>query len=472
MNANRTKEYRLLFLGAVVVYIICHLYYINAPPNGYHHWRESDTTSIIANYYYEDMSFLEPRVNERGNTSGITGTEFPVYHYLSALLFQVFGFSHAIPRLLTLLAGCIGLWLIFRIVSLLSGPGPATFAAIILAFTPLFFFYSFKIMPDIWMLTLLLGSVYYYLKFLECNRPHQWVGSAILLIISATIKPLGLMIYLPFFYFWWTKEKRNRRGLLRLACYFVLSFALTLGWFLHARQMAEVHGTTAFYMGHMLGDYSLLTQVIFYKKLLLQWPWELWIGWHFLPVFVIGLWTGLKTKRLGPYLMWILAAYLLFTQVAAHACSHDYYTLVIVPPVAAITGHGLYRLYTDGRIYRAIAIGLVILAPIGAYIRVGSRLGETETYYQVRADVDRVIPPDALVMVRDNTNAIRLYQLNRKGWPLLRGATLATVEKYVQLGGKYIVLDQPIEEYLDSLEHYFEDTAKAIGPLYCYKLKE
>jgi len=53
MTAISPKEHRLLLWAAVVVYVACHFYYVTAPPNGYHHWRESDTISIATNYYFE-----------------------------------------------------------------------------------------------------------------------------------------------------------------------------------------------------------------------------------------------------------------------------------------------------------------------------------------------------------------------------------------------------------------------------------
>ena len=472
MTAISPKEHRLLLWAAVVVYAACHFYYVTAPPNGYHHWRESDTMSITANYYFEDMDFLKPRVNQRGNTSGITGTELPVYQYVPALLFHVFGFSHAIPRLLTLLAGCLGLWLFYRIVRRTSGTEPAAFSVIALAFAPLYFFYSFKIMPDIWMLTALLAAVDCYLTFLRRGLFRYWLASALLLTVSGSIKPISLAVYLPFLYLWWTEENRNPKALLRLVAYAVVTFGPVLGWFLHARSMNELYGTTAFYMGHRLGDFASLSKALFYKKLFAQWPWELWVGWHFVPVFIFGLVAGFRAGKIRLWLVWMLASYIMFALVSAHACSHDYYTLIIVPPIAAIAGIGLHRLYLAGRVWKLVAVVLIIIAPVSAFMRVISRFDETETFYRVRADVDEVIPPDALVMVRDNTNAIRLYQLNRKGWPLLREADLNTVRKYIALGAEYIILDEPMDDYLDSLDLYFETTPRFVGPLACYSLKK
>jgi 4-amino-4-deoxy-L-arabinose transferase-like glycosyltransferase len=465
------KEKRYLLWGAIVLFFLCHLYYLNAPPNGYHHWRESDTMSMVANYYYEDMDFLYPRVNQRGNTTGITGSEFPIYQYIPAVLFNLFGFSHAIPRLLTVLMGCLAIWLVYKIVRLWSSETLAVFSAVAFAFSPLVFFYSYKIMPDITMLALMLGSFYAYSLFIKNARTIDWLLAVLLLLVAGAIKPTALMIYLPLLYLWFVNN-RSVKTFVWYLLFVAISFGGVLGWFLFAKSINAEYGTTAFYMGHLLGDPRYIFRAQFFKKLFNQWPWELWIGWHFVILFAVGLIQAIKKRGFGLYFIWILGAYILFIIVAAHAASHDYYTLVAVPPVAVTTGAGLLYLYTRGRRWKTVALILILIAPIGVFIRVGDRLGETEEYRQIRAKVDEVIPNDALVMVRDNSNAIRLYQLNRKGWPLLRETQPDYVLRCIEKGGEYIILEEPLSEYMDTLTVYFDTTVTRLGPLYSYHLKK
>lgn len=470
-NGLKNVRQRKLLWGIIALFFVCHLYYLNAPPNGYHNWRESDTMSIVANYHNEDMNFLHPRVNQRGTTSGITGSELPIYQYSGALLMNLFGFSHLWPHLLTVLAACLSLWLFFNIVSRSKNNEIALYSTAALAFSPLFFFYSFKIMPDIWMFTLYLGALYLYIRYRESQSAKHWFFSVILLALSGAIKPLGLLLYLPFFYLWLTDKQKTARGFWALVLYTAFTFTMVLGWFLYAKTVAESSGTTAFYMGHLLGDFEFLFHMRFLKKLFFQWPWELWVGWHFVPLFFFGLYRSIRDRKFDFFYVWILAGYILFALVAAHASSHDYYGLIILPPLAVLTGYGFYNLARLSPTWKTIALILVLAAPIGAFVRVGDRLGQTEEYEQIRASVDAVIPKEALVMVRDNTNAIRLYQLDRKGWALLRGTELSTILDYARQGAQYLLLEEPIEQYLDSLDLYFEQPPRRVGPLFCYRYK-
>ena len=126
---------RLLFYSALVLFVVLHLYQLNAPPNGYHQWRESDTAAIAMNYYQEDMTFLQPRVNQRGAGSGVTRSELPIYNYSVALVYQLVGPHHAVARLLTLLAACPGLWFFHRLTRRVLSQTAASLSVWALAFS-------------------------------------------------------------------------------------------------------------------------------------------------------------------------------------------------------------------------------------------------------------------------------------------------------------------------------------------------
>jgi len=470
---ERLKNPRRLLWAALAVFILLHFYQLNAPPNGYHHWRESDTAAVALNYYQEDMNFLHPRVNQRGATSGITGIELPIYNYSVALLYCLTGPVHGVARLLTIFGACIGLGFFYRIVTITSGERPAAFAVWAMAFSPLFFFYSHKIMPDIWMLSLLLGAFYFHLRYLKENHRGLLAVSALLLILSACLKPLGLSIYLPLLYLTWTEKEERATRILLLAVYVLVTLSAVAGWFAYAKSVNEVHGVSAFYMGQSLPkwlDYMLTAQ--FFKKLFLQWPFELWVGWIFVPAFLCGLYLAFK-KRVGSlYLVWALAGYIVFAIASHHASTHYYYTLIIVPPLAAISGLALHHLADSPDWRRWLAVAMVLLVPIGAAARTVHRIGPSEDYHEMRADANNSIPRDSLVMVQDQSRAIRLYQMNRKGWVLRDEINYAVVKELVEQGGRYLILDRPLAAYDDSLGLIIDTASARIGPMYCYETKK
>lgn len=461
---------RLLFYSALVLFFVLHLYRLNAPPNGYHQWRESDTAAIAMNYYQEDMTFLQPRVNQRGAGSGVTGSELPIYNYSVALVYQLVGPHHAVARLLTLLAACLGLWFFYRLTRRVLSQTAASLSVWALAFSPLFFFYSYKIMPDIWMLSLGLGSVLFYLRFLDDKKLRHWLLSVLLLVLAAGIKPLILSIYLPFLYVTWRNRSSRRNHLWWWAAYVAATLLPVLGWFWRARQL-KAEGGHVFYLGEALLDFTdYFLQPQFFKKLFLQWPWELWIGWILVPAFVWGLYRAAGARIGGLFMVWIIAAFIVFILTASHACTHDYYTLIIPAPLAGLTGYGLSLLLRESGWRRLTAIVLIALAPISTVARIYHRFGPTDEYHAIRRNVDRVIPRQARVIVQGKTPPIRLYQLNRHGWRIETIGGYDNIASMVRQGAEFLILDQPFDPNSDSLRLIFEPSAVRLGPLYCYRV--
>lgn len=470
--ARLAEKPRALIWSALVIYALLHLYQLNAPPNGYHMWRESDTAAVAMNYFQEDMNFLHPRVNQRGATTGITGIELPIYNYTVALLYHLTGPLHATARMVTLLFACLGLWMFGRLVALLSGERIAAFAVWGLAFSPLYFFYGFKIMPDIWMITFLITAFYFFVRYRQRECLSCLIWSAIFLILSGCLKPLGLSIYLPFLYLVWGDRTGRARRLIYFAAYVLVTFSAVLGWFLYARSVNELHDSGGFYMGHLIPRWLEFAMTdMFVKKLLAQWPFELWVGWVFVPAFLLGVYHSIKERTGGLLVIWILACYIVFFATSAHARSHDYYALIILPPIATITGIGLERLVRAGSYERWIAVILMLAVPIGTSARIMHRFADVPEFEPMRADADRLIPMNDLVMTEEGTSAIKLYQLNRHGWAVRGGIGYSSIKQMVDQGGRFLILEHPIDQYNDSLLQLFPTEAKNVGPFYCYRAK-
>lgn len=468
---GKVRQNKILFVG-LLIFGIAHLYFINAPPNGYHRWRESDTAAVILNYFQEDMSFLEPRINQRGDTSGITGMELPIYNYSAALLYKLIGPYHFLARFLTLLAAFSAIGFLYSIVGHFSGKQPARLACWALAFSPLFFFYSYKIMPDIWMLMFFLGAIRFFLLYLENNSHWYWGASAILLATSAAMKPLGLGIYLPFLYLILKDKKQSKGRLPVFGIFMCISFLPSVLWLYYARWLQAKHGVGAFYLGgYGLTDFlKYFFDIQFLKKLVLQWPFELWIGWAIVPIFFAGIYYTRRKSERTFYLLWIVGMYIVFILTAVKSSTHDYYTLTIVPALAAISGVGMYGLLQRGGWRKILLTALLVISPAVTIIRIVPRFGDTGEFHAIRMAAERAIPVKSLVMVEDKTQAIRLYQLNRKGWPLKKNITYREIKEYVGKGGQFLILDKPIGNYDDSLRLIFSDSAIKLGSLYCYNV--
>src|SRR5437016_13840593 len=62
-------------------------------------WRESDEGSISRNFVREGMDPLYPRIDWRGDGPGYAEMELPVYPFLTAATYKIFGEYDQIGRL-------------------------------------------------------------------------------------------------------------------------------------------------------------------------------------------------------------------------------------------------------------------------------------------------------------------------------------------------------------------------------------
>jgi hypothetical protein len=466
MNQSDTGATRISLTAALVLFLASHIFYITAPPNGYHKWRESDTASVTLNYYQDKLPFLTPRTNELSSSAKMTVMELPLYSFLAAQGYRLFGNNHFAAHLLTVLAGLICLWLLYLIVKILFDRITAALAVWAMAFAPLFFYYNFKIMPDILMLCFGLAGIYGYLCFLEKKHLIYLLLSALALALAACLKPLILSVFLPLLYLTWKRKERRGRNLLLFVIYIVLSLIPLALWVNYSGWLIGRSGAVGIFYRYL--------NLLFFKRFFLQWPFELWIGWVLVPAYIWGLVRLFKERKAGFYMVWLLASLVAVVMVARYSQHHDYYSLIFVPPLAIITGLGLkVMLFEKSKVWRWVALVLMVLAPFGAYLRIENRIGGFENFYVIRDAADRVIPKNDKVIVQDITRgAERLYELNRKGWYVRDKQDLVNIDNYIKAGAVYLVLDEPMEEFDDSLKYYFSDCVERIGPLYCYPLKK
>ena len=76
----------------LVIGLSLRLVNINASVIGVHSWRQADTASIARNFISNNLIFWQPQVNWAGSTNGFVECEFPLYQYLVANLYKIFGF--------------------------------------------------------------------------------------------------------------------------------------------------------------------------------------------------------------------------------------------------------------------------------------------------------------------------------------------------------------------------------------------
>src|SRR6476661_2381097 len=118
----------ILLLG-----IVFRSQYLDLPMAEAHRWREITNSDIARNFYERSMNLFLPQVNWGGANSPYVGMEFPLMHWIAALLYWPFGEHAVIGRLVSMAFSVATIWAIYALGSRLFGVAPGRAAAFLVA---------------------------------------------------------------------------------------------------------------------------------------------------------------------------------------------------------------------------------------------------------------------------------------------------------------------------------------------------
>ncbi len=447
MTSAVQKE-RSILAGILFLHLLSHLYGITDPPNGYHTWRESDTAAVAEAFYRESKNIFEPRTHQRKDKIGITGMEFPVYNYITGLLYHVFGFRHLVPRLLSVFIGISGLWGIYKLSKLyLHGKG-ALLAVYLTACSPLFFFYTRKIQPDIIILTATVWALYFFIKAEMQNSNKYLIFSLTLLVLAALIKPIALAVGWPMIAYLFHHRFRGKLSNVvkpKYILFLIISVVIPLSWNIYARYLSVKYDLQIYYLGGDQIQYWLNTNwVDFFKKVYRTWLFEIFLG---IPIS-IGLIVGVLylrkiEKPITLFLWWVFGCYLMFFVVSDHMSNHhDYYGLMVIPPFMVLSAYYLQHLLTSGKKILSIFTMLILFsAAVYIWPRINQRYDDysEKDFVATRKLIDKYIPKNTRVTVEDSTPAIQLYRVGRFGWRFPKNVDAELLLEQHREGAQYAI---------------------------------
>jgi hypothetical protein len=143
------KHYRLVLFSIPVISFLLHFHVFNLDLIGIHVWRQTETQTVINNFYRGDFNILNPHVNGLADTDQLHRMEFPLMQWIIALLYKIFGPHIAVTRLTIFTIGMCSVYGMFVFCSnIFNNKGLAALAAWCFNFSPVFYYYTVNPMPD------------------------------------------------------------------------------------------------------------------------------------------------------------------------------------------------------------------------------------------------------------------------------------------------------------------------------------
>ena len=421
---------------------------------------------IARNFYAGGYDIFHPQVDWSGPGPGIVGTEFPLVPLLAAAAYRPFGVEEWIGRSVSVVFFLFSLVFLYRLARSFCPPRVSLLACLIYGVTPLSVQCGRSFMPDMAALSLSLGALYYFTRYLQKRNRWDHLRMSALMSLGILAKAPLAIIGLPMAYLAWQKdgfEFLRRRDLWVFAVVALVPAAL---WYAHAYSASTAELVFGSGKTHFFGENGLRVLSLKSYGSILQY---FFLSGLTLPVLALAV-AGLCSPRCRParrLSMWWLLAFAIFLVFCGSGNKHQWYQLPAVPPLALLAGVAADSLACSLSRRKPLAFALLALLAATFFYQGRNSLRNhykpwAEQYRTAGVTVDRLAPPDALVIAADNGNPTEIYYSGRKGWhfynPTDGPAAVERLEEFRAAGADYLILTQYNFWWLD----YYQELAERL----------
>jgi hypothetical protein len=454
---SRHDKFVLFLIPLISLVLHWHVFKLDLV--GFHVWRQTQTQTVINNFYSDDFNIFHPKINDKADTDRIMRMEFPIMQWLFAIFFKLFGNHLIISRILTFIIGLfsvLGMYSLAR--NIFKNSTIAIIAAWTFNFSPVFYYYTLNPLPDNFALCFAIWSMAFLFKYHNQKRIFYVVLSACFLCI-ATLAKLPFILYgiVPFVLLIFDLKKGNIHiKIWLISLIYIITILPALAWYI-----AVIPG----WNGNIIikgvlnsNDNANTLLHILWGNFVSTLP-ELLINYGSVLFFIAGFYFLFKnriykTHYFPVFLSWGITIILYFLyEINAIGTVHDYYLFPFLPLIFMLVTYGAYNLLQYGTKWlRYLSAFALCILPLTAFLRADSRWNTDEplfnpVYYKHKAELRRLTPPGALCVVgNDVSHYILLYYIDRKGWTFdnddLKPGKL---QYYISKGASYLFTDSPVD---------------------------
>src|SRR5207244_3299270 len=234
----RARRRRKFVMALSILAVAVRLFWINQPYIDRWSWRQSDVAAMARNFSDHGFHFAYPQIDWAGAAPGYVGTEFPILPFLAAICYKFAGVYEWIGRSQAVVFFVVSLPFFFLLVREIFGGTAAIWATFFYGFAPLNVFAGRSFMPDVPSLSLALIGLYFFVRWIDDERPMLFVGAAITISLALLIKLPTAVIGAPLLFLVWQKWRWNFLKRLSLWLFVAITVLPSFAWYWHAYQIA------------------------------------------------------------------------------------------------------------------------------------------------------------------------------------------------------------------------------------------
>lgn len=426
--SNLKRSLALFYLiGLFGLSFLLRMYNITAPLADWHSFRQADTVSVAREYVKHGIDLLRPRYHDlsniqsgKDNLEGYRMVEMPLVSGLVAATylgpisenFELHVWYRIVTALFSAGSAVLLCCLIARVT---ESDRIGLIAGLMYSILPYSVYYGRATLPESPAVFFSLLSAWLLVLSNEGSRWRWFLLSAFSGALALLVKPPAIFILVA--HLGLLLSGKHWRSLFHVK-WIPYSLILVIPLFLWRQWI------TQFPEGIPAAAWLLNGNGIRFTGAFFRWIFDERIGQMILGTWgVFFLFYGFVViKRSYGYIIGLVTGALLYVVIFASGnVQHDYYQVLVLPALCAVSAIGIERSLFGNRGWFGKSITVVVLGFSLAF-----------SWYTVRgffginnpaivaagAAVDRLTPADALVIAPYMGDTAFLYQTNRRGWPI------------------------------------------------------
>ncbi len=326
--------------------LLLRLYHVTYPLLDVHAFRQTQTASVVRNYYNSGIDPLTPKVDVFGvGKEENLILEFPFYQTIVALLYRVFSPSEIWGRMVSIFFGFLGAFYLFKLVNFLVDKNTALWAGFFFLFAPLNIYYQRVFMMESAVVCFGIMMLYYYTHWIKTDDTSSYLKGIAAASLGFVMKsPYTGVLLLPIAYF--QIKHHGFRGLLKVK--FLVSVLipviLMVVWQRYAEGVNVQSGhefftlSNAGYQHWCFGKLEYRFSLDYWEKVFNIFSQQV-LGRGLIIFFLLGLFLKTKAESGAFFHFWLLTEFIYVLIMFRMVATHHYYNMPLIPITSVYCGY-------------------------------------------------------------------------------------------------------------------------------------
>lgn len=429
----------------------------------FHGWAQTLRASIARNYYKGGMNFFRPQVDFQGNDSHHAATQFPLYSYLIAVTYKIFGENDFCGRILSVFFAGLSSVSLYLLAKLFLSEQLSLISALVFCCIPIRIYFMRTVMPESMAIFSLLAGFYFTARWSDTDRFFpQGLFSCFFLALSSLLKLPYIFLIPPALFLMLQKQPRTilrNKKIWSLSLFVIGSVG---SWYLYTLSGTQVLvSEQGFLRGEIhpavWGDIDFWT-----THFLSRFP-ELLTTYAGLFFFFVGF-NFLWKEKLSFFIVWFVSTLFYIILCGGYGKIHQYASLPFAPINAIFIAVGMVRIWEKWRFKRCLQllfVFLVISVPVHAALRIRHWYELELWVLRLKEAVKEISKPSDLFYINAKDQPFFLYHIQRKGFAgSIQGHGMDYFEQSLKKGVKFFFT--PIDENWKEHEIMFNQRFKLV----------